>query len=177
MLLSFVDPDAKLFTKEFIPDSQNGSVFARLMAERAEQDGEFKSKLFRLAKGELRPTMRMLLAKTFARLQEENDLVAGLCVLRDDGTPVPYELLRSIENAFLGRGLYGTEGSNTVAPRDRIRYENVCSRWHKRTQPGHVQHLRCLDRSRCGGWSTDVPRMSRGIPRSNCKLLGRLARI
>lgn len=118
VLLSFVDPDAKLFTKEFLPDSQNGNVLARLMADRAEQDGDFKAELFRLANGDLPPVMRMLLAKTFSRFQSEDDLVAGLCVLRDDGSGVRYELLRSIENAFLERRPYGSEGhAYTLAPR------------------------------------------------------------
>jgi hypothetical protein len=118
VLLSFVDPDAKLFTKEFPPDYQHGEVLARLMAERAEQDREFKAELFRLANGGLPPGKRMLLAKTFARFRGEADLVAGLCVLRDDGSGVPYDLLRSIENAFLERRPYGTEGrAYTIAPR------------------------------------------------------------
>jgi hypothetical protein len=118
VLLSFVDPDAKLFTKEFPTDYQHGDVLARLMAERAEQDGEFKVELFRLANGNLPPGKRMLLAKTFARFRGEADLVAGLCVLRDDGSAVPYELLRSIENAFLERRPYGAEENVfTVAPR------------------------------------------------------------
>ncbi len=110
VLVSFVDPDAKLFTKEFPPDSQNGNVLARLMADRAERDGEFKAELFRLANGDLPPGRRMLLAKAFSRFQKEEDLVAGLCVLRDDDSGFPYELLRSIENAFLERRPYGAEG-------------------------------------------------------------------
>lgn len=117
-LLSFVDPNQKLFTKEFVPDYRNGDVLARLLADRAEHDGEFKTELFRLANGELPPSKRMLLAKTFSRFQGEDDLVAGLCVLRDDGSGFPYELLRSIENAFLERRPYGAEGhAYTLAPR------------------------------------------------------------
>jgi len=84
VLLSFVDPDRKLFTKEFVPDYQRGNVLAGLLADRAEHDSEFKAELFRLASGELPPTKRMLLAKAFSFFQRENDLVAGLCVLRDD---------------------------------------------------------------------------------------------
>ncbi len=118
VLLSFVDPDQKLFTKEFVPDYQHGNVLAGLLADRAEHDSEFKTELFRLANGELPPTKRMLLAKTFSRFQGEDDLVAGLCVLRDDGSGFPYELLQSIENAFLERRPYGAEGHvYTVAPR------------------------------------------------------------
>jgi hypothetical protein len=118
VLLSFVHPNQKLFTKEFVPDYQNGNVLARLLAERAENDEEFKTELFRLANGELPPVKRMLLAKAFSWFLREDDLVAGLCVLRDDGSGVPYELLQSIENAFLERRPYGAEGHvYTVAPR------------------------------------------------------------
>jgi hypothetical protein len=118
VLLSFVDPNQKLFAKEFVPDYQNGDVLARLMADRAEQDGELKAELFRLANGDLPPVKRMLLAKTFSRFQGEADLIAGLCVLRDDGSGIPYELLRSIENAFLERRPHGAgENFFTIAPR------------------------------------------------------------
>jgi hypothetical protein len=118
VLLSFVDPDQKLFMKEFVPDYQHGNVLAGLLADRAEHDGEFKAELFRLANGELPPGKRLLLAKTFSSFQRESDLVAGLCVLRDDGSGFPWELLQSIENAFLERRPYGTEGNSYIlAPR------------------------------------------------------------
>ena len=118
VLLSFVDPNQKLFTKDFAPDYQNGDVLAGLLADRAEHDSEFKTKLFRLANGELPPNKRMLLAKAFSRFKGEEDLVAGLCVLRDDGSGLPYELLRTIENAFLEHRPYGKETNvYTVAPR------------------------------------------------------------
>ena len=118
VLLSFVDPDQKLFTKEFVPDYQDGNVLARLLADRAEHDSEFKAELFRLASGELPQTKRMLLAKAFSFFQREDDLVAGLCVLRDDESGLPYELLRTIENAFLEHRPYGKETNvYTVAPR------------------------------------------------------------
>jgi hypothetical protein len=118
VLLSFVDPNQKLFTKEFVPDYQHGNVLARLLADRAEHDSEFKAELLRLASGELPQTKRMLLAKTFPFFQREDDLVAGLCVLRDDESALPFELLQSIENAFLERRPYGPDGhSYTLAPR------------------------------------------------------------
>jgi energy-coupling factor transporter ATP-binding protein EcfA2 len=118
VLLSFVDPDQKLFTKAFVPDYQNGNVLARLLADRAEHDDEFKAELFRLANGELPQTKRMLLAKTFSFFQREDDLVAGLCVLRDDDSALPFELLQSIENAFLERRPYSPDGGTyTLAPR------------------------------------------------------------
>ncbi|MGB8769846.1 MAG: hypothetical protein WCC92_09540 [Candidatus Korobacteraceae bacterium] len=117
VLLSFVDPSQKLFTKEFIPDFQNGDVLARLLADRAEREDAFKTELFRLANGDLPLGKRGLLARTFAHFRRE-DLVAGLCVLRDDTNEFPWELLQSIENAFLERRPYGVEAHvYTVAPR------------------------------------------------------------
>ena len=118
VLLSFVDPDQKLFTKEFVPDFQNGDVLARLLADRAERDDVLKNEIFRLANGDLPPGKRVLLARIFAHFQREDDLVTSLCVLRDDINEFPWELLQSIENAFLERRSYGTEGHvYTVAPR------------------------------------------------------------
>lgn len=41
----------------------------------------------------------------------------GLCVLRDDGLGVPYELIRSFEDVFLQRRPYGTSGNAyTLSP-------------------------------------------------------------
>jgi len=101
-----------------VPDYQHGNVLARLLADRAEHDSEFKAELFRLASGELPQTKRMLLAKAFSFFQREDDLVAGLCVLRDGESGLPYELLRTIENAFLEHRPYGKETNvYTVAPR------------------------------------------------------------
>ena len=68
VLLSFVYPNQKLFTKEFVPDYQNGDVLARLLADRAEHDNECKTELFRLANGELPPSKRMLLTRSDEQL-------------------------------------------------------------------------------------------------------------
>jgi hypothetical protein len=37
ILLSFVDPSAKLFNRDFIPDHRHGDLLARVFAERAAQ--------------------------------------------------------------------------------------------------------------------------------------------
>jgi hypothetical protein len=117
VLLSFVDPNAKQFTREFIPDYRRGDVLVRLLAERAEENGELKAELVRLANGDLTPTKRMLLAKVFSRFGAENDLVAGLCLLQDNGSGVPYELVCSIEHVFLEHRPYGTSGNAyTLSP-------------------------------------------------------------
>jgi hypothetical protein len=112
ILLSFVKPEAKLFTKEFLPDHRQGDLLARVLADRADEDRAVKEELFQLADGELAPLKRMLLAKVFARFRKEEDLVAALSILRDDGSGMPYELFRAMEDAFLERRPYGP-GSNT----------------------------------------------------------------
>jgi hypothetical protein len=118
ILLSFVNPEAKLFTREFIPDHQHGDLLARLLTQRAKVDGDVKSELVRLANGDLSPLKRMLLAKVFAGFRTEEDLVAGLSVLRDDVTSVRYELFRSMESAFLERRPYQSGGNTfTLVPR------------------------------------------------------------
>ena len=116
-MLSFVDPNAKLFSREFIPDHRHGDLLARLLAERAVKDKAVKGKLVELAKGELPSTKRMLLAKVFGQFTSEEDLVEGLCVLRDDGSGVPYEFVRSMENVFLEHRPHGSSGNAyTLSP-------------------------------------------------------------
>ncbi len=117
ILLSFADPNAKLFNRDFIPDHRHGDLLARLLAERAAKDKALKSRLVELANADLPNTKRMLLAKVFGQFTGEDDRVQGLCILRDDGSGVPYELVRSIENAFLERRPYGPSGSAyTLSP-------------------------------------------------------------
>jgi len=117
ILLSFVDPSAKLFNRDFIPDHRYGDLLARLMAERGAKDKALTSRLVELANGDLPNTKRMLLARVFGQFTGEDDRVQGLCILRDDGSGVPYELVRSMENAFLERRPYGPSGSAyTLSP-------------------------------------------------------------
>src|SRR5262249_52047496 len=48
----------------------------------------------------------------------EDDRVLGLCILRDDGSGIPYELFRSMEDAFLERRPLGPgSGAVTMVPR------------------------------------------------------------
>ena len=116
ILLSFVDPNANVFNREFIPDHRHGDLLARLLAERAVKNKAVKSRLIELAKGDLSPTKRMILAKVFAHFSGD-DRVEGLCILRDDGSGIPYELVRSMENAFLERRPYGSSvNTYTLSP-------------------------------------------------------------
>ena len=85
MLRSFVDHNQKLFANEFVPDYHNGGVLAQLLAERAERDAEFKTKLFRLASGELPPAKRILLAKAFSYFRRSSHRCIGHM---DDVVPV-----------------------------------------------------------------------------------------
>jgi hypothetical protein len=117
IMLSFVDPNAKLFNREFVPDHRHGDLLARLLAERAAKDEALKSRLIELANGDLPDTKRMLLAKVFGQFTSEGDRVEGLCILRDGGSGVPYELVRSMENAFLERRPSGPSSSAyTLSP-------------------------------------------------------------
>jgi len=119
ILLSFVDPGAKIFSEEFIPDYQEGNVLARLLAERAEAEPELKAHLFRLANTDLPIAQRTLLAKVLAHFKTKEDLVARLSVLRDDAFRLPYELVRSMEEGFLERQPYGnTSNTFTFEPRE-----------------------------------------------------------
>jgi hypothetical protein len=118
ILLSFVNPSAKLFNREFTPDHRHGDLLARFLAERATKDKTLKNKLVELATGELPPMKRMLLAKAFGQFAGEDDRALGLCILRDDGSGVPYEFFRSMEDAFLERRPYGPGSSAvTIVPR------------------------------------------------------------
>jgi hypothetical protein len=117
LLLSFVDPNAKLFSRGFIPDHRHGDVLARLLAQRAAKDKALKGRLVELANGDLPPTRRMLLAKVFSQFTSEEDLVEGLCVLRDYESGVSYEFVRSMENVFLEHRPYGSFGNTyTLSP-------------------------------------------------------------
>lgn len=117
VLLAFVDPETNLFTTAPLPDHRDGDLLARLLADRAEKNSSFKKELLRLANGDLPPAKRAVLAKTFSRFHGRHDLAAGLCVLRD-GSGIPYDLLRSIEEVFLERRPHDAGGNAyTVAPR------------------------------------------------------------
>jgi hypothetical protein len=113
ILLSFVDPNAKIFNRDYIPDHRDGELFAGILAQRAVKDSTLKDKLVEFANGDLTPTKRMLLAKVFGQFADEEDRVLGLGVLRDDGSGIPYELFRWMEESFLERRPY-SPGSNAV---------------------------------------------------------------
>jgi hypothetical protein len=117
ILVSFVDPKAQVFSRDFLPDHRHGDLLARLLAERAAKDKAVKERLVELANGDLPSAKRLLLAKVFGQFTSEGERVEGLCVLRDDGSGVPYEFVQSMENAFLERRPYGPSGSAyTLSP-------------------------------------------------------------
>jgi hypothetical protein len=138
ILLSFVAPNANLFTREFIPDHRHGDLLARILADRAGKDEALKSRLVEFANGDLPTTKRMLLAKVFGQFTSEKDRVQGLSVLRDDDSGIPYELVRSMETAFLEHRPYGNSGNSyTLHPlgcngvRQRL-FEMVLSDPHRK---------------------------------------------
>jgi hypothetical protein len=125
----------------------------------------------RLANGDLPQTKRLLLAKVFGRSRTEEDLVEGLCGLRDDGSGVPYELVRSIEDVFLERRPYGTSGNAyALSP---LGCNTVRRRLFEMAVGDPGRKAFCMSgRLRCGDSSTGVPQMSHGIPSSTQIFLG-----
>ncbi len=65
----------------------------------------------------MKKVLRLFLVTAVVGVIGEDDLVEGLCVLRDDGSGVPYEFVRSSEKVFLEHRPYGTSGNAyTVSP-------------------------------------------------------------
>ena len=135
VLLSFVDPDQKLFTKEFVPDYQHGDVLAGLLADRAEQDGEFKAELFRLANGELPPGKRTAARKNIFALSARSR--SGSRPLRAARRRFGYSLRTSpVDRERILGATSATEPKETstlLRRGDRTRSENAFSRCCKRT--------------------------------------------
>jgi hypothetical protein len=164
ILLSFVDPDVKVFDREFIPDHRHGDLLARLLAERAFKDKALKSRLFELAQGDLSKMKRMLLAKVFGQFVDEDDRIQGLAILRDDELGVAYELVRSMEKAFSSAVPMDPGATHTHSLRsDAMPSESDCSRWRSAIRIGKSPRSPCSVRSSCGASSMDTPPTSPGI--------------
>jgi hypothetical protein len=133
VLLSFVDPDQKLFTKEFVPDYQHGNVLARLLTDRTEHDSELKAELFRLANGELPQTKRILLAKTFSFFSETTwSLDFVCCGMTSRRFPSNFFNL-SKTPSWSGDRTAQTEAPTLLPQGDRTRSGNAFSKWRKPT--------------------------------------------
>jgi hypothetical protein len=130
ILLSFVDPSAKLFNRDFIPDHRYGDLLARLLAERGAKDKALTSRLVELANGDLPNTKRMLLARVFGQFTGEDDRVQGLCILRDDGSGVPTNLSDRWRMLFSSAVLTGLPAARTRSLRsDATPFGSDSSKW------------------------------------------------
>jgi len=108
ILLSFVDPDIPQTGLEPHLEYYHRERLASRIVDIAQSDAGVKKRLYSLCARQLPPGMRLLLAEVVARLGTGEALSAGLDLIRDHvRPPVPYELLRGIENVFLDRRPYG----------------------------------------------------------------------
>ncbi len=119
VLLSFVDPDLPQTGLEPHLEYYHRQRIAAGIVDVARSDAGVKGRLYSLCKRELPPGMRLLLAEVIANLGTGEALIAGLDLVRDQvGPPIPYELLRGIENLFLDRRPYeGATNVYTLEPR------------------------------------------------------------
>ena len=131
-------PTRSYLRKNFSPDYQNGDVLARLMADRAEQDGEFKAELFRLANGDLPPGKRMPARKNIFALSGRGRF--GGRPLRAARRRFGFSLRTSpVDRERILGAAPASDRKDTLTllrREDRMHCENVFSRWRKRIPTG-----------------------------------------
>jgi hypothetical protein len=117
LLLSFVDPELP-----GLPDeaslARNDALVARLV-ELARRDPTVEQRLLRLCDLNLPPAKRSLLAQIVGQLGDVEAVSAGLNLIDDTiSTPVPYGILRQLEDAFVERRPHGeSQNTYTLEPR------------------------------------------------------------
>jgi hypothetical protein len=119
-LLSFVDPGIEEIGFGAPFEHYHWDLLASRIADMAYSEPTIKEGMFRLCDAQLFPKRRFLLSKVIARLGTRDALLAGLNLIGDGANPpVPYDLMKAIETAFLERQRYGNTGSTyTLVPRD-----------------------------------------------------------
>jgi len=117
LLLGFVDPDLPGLPLEF--GSFGDDVLVTRIVELIRRDKNVEQRLFRLCEAQLPPGERMLLAKIVGRLGELAAVSAALRLIDDTlNPPVPFEISRQLEAAFVERVPYGNGGNTfTLEPR------------------------------------------------------------
>lgn len=117
LLLSFVDPELPGLPAE-VTFSRDDVLVARI-ADLARADHAIEQRLLRLCDADLAPTERELLAKVVGQLGNVEAVAAGLRLIDDAArTPVPYEILKQFEDAFVERRARGqSENTFTLEPR------------------------------------------------------------
>jgi len=119
VLLGFVDPDVEHPAVERTFEYMQRKRLASRIVEVAQSKAAIKDRLYSLARRELPPAMRFLLADVLTSLGTRDAFIGALDLIHDGMNPaVPYELLQGIENVFLERRPYGeSEHVYTVEPR------------------------------------------------------------
>lgn len=117
LLLSFVDPELPGLPAEI--GFARDDVLAAQIVELARSDRAVEQRLLRLCEAELPLTKRLLLAKVVGRLGELEAVSAGLNLIDDTvSPPVPHEIYRQVEAAFVERRPHGeSENTCTLEPR------------------------------------------------------------
>jgi hypothetical protein len=111
LLLSFIDPDLPGLPDDigFVRDD----VLANRIAGLARRDPSIKERLYRLCGTQLSENKRSLLAKVIGQFGDLEAVSAGLTLIDDTlNPPVPYEIWKQIESAFVERRPHG-ESANT----------------------------------------------------------------
>ena len=119
ILLGFVDPDIEQLGVEQHFEHHDRERLGSHIVNIARAEPEARDRLYVLCAGQLPPPMRLLLANVVARLGTTDALVAGLDLIQDQANPpIPYELSRGLESAFLMQRPYGDTGHvYTLEPR------------------------------------------------------------
>jgi len=113
VLMSFVDPEIEGFKeKNWHFDYHESDGLSSHIANIACNDPTVKDRLFLLCTKQLSPRSRMLLANTISKLGTSESIRAGLNLIDDRKSPsIPYQLLRGLEDIFLGKRPYGSAGN------------------------------------------------------------------
>jgi hypothetical protein len=118
LLLGFVDPD--LFGESHGAMVEHHDIIAAQIASVAQGDVEIKRRVFDLCKAELPLKQRSVLSAVVARLGTLDALLAGLTLIDDTvADPVPFDLRRGLESAFIEHRPHGDSGYTfSLVPRD-----------------------------------------------------------
>ena len=113
VLMSFVDPEIEGFKEEnWHFDYHESDGLSSHIANIACNDLTVKDRLFLLCTKQLSPRSRLLLANTISKLGTSESIRAGLNLIDDRKNPsIPYQLLRGLEDIFLGKRPYGSVGN------------------------------------------------------------------
>lgn len=117
VLLSFVDPGLPAVASE-VKFSRDGVIAARI-ADLSRRNKTIEERLFRLCETTLPPHKRDLLAKVVGQLGSLEAVSAGLDLIDDAAsTPVPCEIWKQLEDAFVERRPHGeSQNTFTLEPR------------------------------------------------------------